>query len=557
MHRPFILLLTSLVVALPARADDFGPFENIGTTDAATAAAAPAAGDGGANPFTPEALAAVRAASTSALANGPIVVNGDMHLIVMEYEAFYGPGAVFPPAEIGSPTLTTPNMGAVGRLGYDSTDPGVIAQHVAWMNQMQVDVVTVDQTNAAVCTFTSDPGRFCVGTDQNYYWNIRAQNVNLYEAYKNTGVTLKIMPLLDSQDKDLFVADSDGASIMQKQMAFFDAIISAYPNQQIIYQGKPLVMFYLGTPANLTFMQNTQNLLNATGYANKWTARFFTGYTDAQSNLWSGGGLAGLHQMNPAYQLWTFIDRFKPAAGIVGTYTKQGNAVESMTVTLAHPGNANWYDAGSRSLRGNGETLNQMVGVAKQLRPTFLFVNQFNEYATPDEGDAGDLNNNIEPTAQNGGSMIAIAADILGSYKNSVGGLAVSSATVGAAANSAAGAGYFQLPNGPVNYSNGKGHYCGYPNEASFLEAGGTWEAVRGLANLEPGLVNDGICNVPIRPGFFRIGQTATVYDAKGDGTYCGFTTEAQFKKAGGDLNDVRSLDGFPPGNRSLGICGQ
>jgi hypothetical protein len=58
----------------------------------------------------------------------------------MEYEAWFGPNAVTFQGSSAMPLLESADMQPVGG-GYDSADPAVIAQHVAWMEYMGIDAV--------------------------------------------------------------------------------------------------------------------------------------------------------------------------------------------------------------------------------------------------------------------------------------------------------------------------------------------------------------------------------------------------------------------------------
>jgi hypothetical protein len=62
--------------------------------------------------------------------NGPLFVNEDSHVVVMEYEAWFGPNAVTFQTSVAKPLLQSTDMQAIGG-GYDSADPKVIRQHAA------------------------------------------------------------------------------------------------------------------------------------------------------------------------------------------------------------------------------------------------------------------------------------------------------------------------------------------------------------------------------------------------------------------------------------------
>ena len=78
------------------------------------------------------------AASTAATANAPLVVDQNSHVVVMEYEAWFGPNAVTFQGTAAKPKLQSADMQSVGG-GYDSADPAIIQQHVAWLEYMGLD----------------------------------------------------------------------------------------------------------------------------------------------------------------------------------------------------------------------------------------------------------------------------------------------------------------------------------------------------------------------------------------------------------------------------------
>src|SRR5271165_7172505 len=86
------------------------------------------------------------ASSGAADPNLPLVVDQNSHIVVMEYEAWFGPKAVTFQGTAALPLLQSADMQSVGG-GYDSADPAVIQQHVAWLEYMGVDAATIDLTN--------------------------------------------------------------------------------------------------------------------------------------------------------------------------------------------------------------------------------------------------------------------------------------------------------------------------------------------------------------------------------------------------------------------------
>lgn len=62
---------------------------------------------------------------------------------------------------------------------------------------------------------------------------------------------------------------------------------------------------------------------------------------------------------------------------------------------------------------GAYETLGEFMGYARALAPTFLIIDQFNEFAQPDEGPDANTNDDAEPTRQWGYSGLrAVTAEV-------------------------------------------------------------------------------------------------------------------------------------------------
>src|ERR1039458_5187831 len=93
-------------------------------------------------------------AASAAEPTGPLVVDANSHVVVMEYEAWFGPNAVTFQGTAAMPLLQSADMQSLGG-GYDSADPHVIRQHVAWMELMGIDAAISDLTNNVSCIFNT------------------------------------------------------------------------------------------------------------------------------------------------------------------------------------------------------------------------------------------------------------------------------------------------------------------------------------------------------------------------------------------------------------------
>jgi hypothetical protein len=83
---------------------------------------------------------------------GPFVVTDDSHVVVMQYEAWFGPNAVTFQTSAAIPLLQSEDMQSIGG-GYDSADPAIVKRDVAWMESLGMDAALIEVTNA----LTSSP----------------------------------------------------------------------------------------------------------------------------------------------------------------------------------------------------------------------------------------------------------------------------------------------------------------------------------------------------------------------------------------------------------------
>ncbi len=348
----------------------------------------------------------------------------------MEYEAWFGPNAVTFQGVSAMPLLQSADMQSVGG-GYDSADPAVIAQHVAWMEYMGIDAVTIDLTNNVSCIFNSEwfikkYVRNCTPSFRVNNQNIRNNTGNLYPAWSGLGTTPKLIPLLGGIDPNVLFKDLDGKTAFEKEIDYFGARIRRYPNLNVIYQGKPLMLIYLGAAQdpnqsdNPLWFRIREFLEKHPEIASQYTFKMIAGYLDSQPGLWATQGTPdGPIEINPAYGFWSVVDRLNPTCTVAPfcpyypTYneviTSNGSRVENFTASIATAGQSGWGCPNSEAppycpddaLRFGKDrayvTFGAFMTYAQQLNPIFLIVDQFNEFSSPDEGWNANTNDDIEP----------------------------------------------------------------------------------------------------------------------------------------------------------------
>ena len=359
----------------------------------------------------------------------PLVVGPSSHVVVMEYEAWFNPRMnpqIFATAAY-QPTLTSTSTS----VGYDSTDPKVIDQHIRWLTDLGVDAIIAEQTNGGPCDYGD--AQVCaklLGSSTHvaeFTANIHAINqgtFNLYPAFEQRGAPIKLIPMVDGQDALMYQPRGDGQTPFDVQMGAYYQRVTQYPDLSVIYQGKPLLLVYLGAGQNPSDPKSVYNQAQTAiqKWQNRFTIRMMAGLIDSQSFLWNKAwGVGGIREVNPTYQIWTWIDRYNPRYNLLPSYTMAGGRVEAFTVTSAVGGTygegANTWNAADATLYHNGATLSAFFGLAHQLDPIFLIFNQFNEYAAPDEGVDIEHSNDIEPTKQWGTAKFDVAKQNLQTYR--------------------------------------------------------------------------------------------------------------------------------------------
>ena len=359
--------------------------------------------------------------------DGPLVAGPDSRVAVMEYEAWFGPNAVNFPANGIRPLLHSTDMDAVGG-GYDSADPAVIRQHVVWLEQMGIDAALVDLSNNVSCIFNSEwfvkqylqDSNSCPVLRSNYQV-IRDNTGNLYPAWEALQTHLKLIPLLGGIDQNVLYKDVDGKTAFEKEIEYFGQWMQQYPSRNVIYEGKPLMIVYLGAaqdPAsadNPLWFQIRQFLQQHQEISGKYTFKMMAAYLDSQPALWAQQGVPDQPVMiAPQYDFWSWVDRLKPLCSNIlcpyyPSYNMAGMRVENFTVATATAGQDGWgcsNDGASPyceddALRfGIGRSyaiFRSYMAYARQLDPVFLFLHQFNEFTQPDEGFDANTENDNEP----------------------------------------------------------------------------------------------------------------------------------------------------------------
>ena len=284
------------------------------------------------------------------------IVTDPDHLVILEYETWFGPGYAAWGREEATPILGH----------YSSLDPRVLRQHALWFNEMGINAVELDWTNNLIAPFPSDPAKECI-----------AAMDALLAVYGTMPQHPKIIMLMGPEN-NVWRDEHDvyaGPNFRQQMNYIYDHYIGnpKYSDMFVRYQGKPLMLYYLNGPRSVAPPD-----LN--------DSRFTTRYV--------GAWLQTTHEER--YGAWSWYDQ-NPVP------TTYKNATEALTVTdgypAVHPAGAgldNWLalDAGGKNA---GETFRTQWAAALKYKPRFLFINQWNEFIFPEQYN-GNLSNDLEPT---------------------------------------------------------------------------------------------------------------------------------------------------------------
>jgi len=357
---------------------------------------------------------------------GPLIVDRNSRLVVMEYENWFGPKAVTFQGTAAMPFLQSADMRPVGG-GYDSADPHVIQQHVEWFEYLGIDAALIEVTNNVSCIFNSEQFAqkylpYCTPAFHLQNLTIRDNTGNTYPSWTNLGTRLKLIPLLGGSFPDVLYKDIDGKTSFEKEIEYFGTLMDQYPDRVVIYQGKPLMLIFVGAsqdpyrPQHAMWLQIKKFLAAHPELTVKCTFRQMAGYLDSQPYLWVKPGRAtGPMQIKPYYNFWSWVDRLNatctvpPFCPYYPTYNVVGSRVENFTASIATAGQNGWGCPNENSkpycpddsLRygpdGSYATFDAFMHYAAQLDPIFLIIHQFNEFVPPDEGFDANTDDDIEP----------------------------------------------------------------------------------------------------------------------------------------------------------------
>jgi len=262
---------------------------------------------------------------------------------------------------------------------------------------------------------------------------IRDNNAEIIRVFEELGrihgKQVRVIPLLGGYEPTAWepLPSRGNRTAWELQVEFYAQLLAARPSVATLYGGKPLMVAYFSAP---TFSYRFADLdrIASTSFP-QLTLRKMGGYLSNQiGNVgYTGSGALGLPTFD---RLWTWIDRLNSrAAPSTGpSYATSQGQVESFTVTMANPAHDGWGDRAKQlpttqgDLRRGGATFHAFMDLAQQLRPRFLFINQFNEFVKGDQGWDEETTNDIEPTTLWGRKYLDLVKARVAQYRQVVGG---------------------------------------------------------------------------------------------------------------------------------------
>ncbi|MDE2126775.1 MAG: hypothetical protein KGJ62_09305 [Armatimonadetes bacterium] len=292
------------------------------------------------------------------------------HLVGMEWEPWFTPlNARWDTAE------------AVPELGdYSSFDRSVIRQHALWLTEAGIDYLLIDWSNnlwSKKHWRERDPG-----VDE--LIRSTTETLDVFAAMRKEGVSVPRVTLLLGLDN----GPPTTTEALHEEMDWVYAHYvrnSKYSGLWLHYLGKPLIVpFDGGGPA----FRATMPPLASTPFTVRWMGSQFQANHLAQAGYWS------------------WMD-----GSLLPIVTSFEGMPEALTITPAYFGAGGWTYPQARGRLGGSTYLTQWQ-YAMRVRPRFLLINQWNEFAGQPKGGGGgpnkdqfedcytpELSDDIEPTS--------------------------------------------------------------------------------------------------------------------------------------------------------------
>ncbi|MCY0900052.1 MAG: hypothetical protein OWU33_14200 [Firmicutes bacterium] len=274
---------------------------------------------------------------------------------------------------------------AIPILGeYSSYDTEVLRQQALWLDRADVNFLLIDWSNNLW-------GKTAWSQRATYAQQIVDATTNLFNTYaamRRQGLPTPQITLLLGLDNG---PSTTTTALNQEMQWIYDHYVRnpAYRGLWLYDDGKPLiVIFNGGGPAYYTTiaLPTTHQPINTSEFTVRWMA------SQLQSNNYAAAGY------------WSWMDGTVTPVPTPGAH----GGAQAMTVTPAFFGDGGWTGPQTMGRRG-GATYVREFESAMKVKPHFLLINQFNEFAgepllasTHVDTYTEALSNDIEPTSLNG-----------------------------------------------------------------------------------------------------------------------------------------------------------
>jgi hypothetical protein len=215
-------------------------------------------------------------------------------------------------------------MQAVGG-GYDSADPAVIKQHVAWLEYMGMDAAIIEVTNNVSCIFNSEwfvkkyVTQLHAGVShlQPEHSQQYGQSVSGMDGARNPSEADSAAGR--NRSAMFLIKDLDGKTAFEKEMEYFRRALQRLSRPQRDLRRQAAHAHFLGAaqdpnPADHPLWFRIEQFLQRhPEIAGKYTFKLMAGYLDSQPDLWATQGVpTGPVEISPVYGFWSWVDRLNP-----------------------------------------------------------------------------------------------------------------------------------------------------------------------------------------------------------------------------------------------------
>ncbi len=283
---------------------------------------------------------------------------------------------------------------------YTSLDsPDTLRAHAELMYDAGVDFILVDWSNNVDYDFYNKKD-YRNGVKRNDFETIESATTQIFESWSKIENSPNIALFIGCPGDSGAVKDGR----LQKKA---DQVYREYLEKEEfrkkyqIFDGKPLLLVYLGTPA-FTGGSNPAKVWND----ERFTVRFVTGYIGEQ-------GLFNQKTRAGRYPIWSWEERGRQV------YAVNGKNIECMTVHSAYrsqgeEGDGDYIPAAGREW---GMTFLRSWARAKTFGPQVVLLTTWNEYSKGEQPTA-EINKDIEPTTQSGTLYYDIMKEQIKLFKN-------------------------------------------------------------------------------------------------------------------------------------------